>query len=353
LVIPLRRRGPVSNGWWSVAVVLAGIAIIPLGWRAVNAFLPSASLRPSFIPSIESPRERQPFDQQVVEQLQEWRPEYVVIGDSMAGSRVNPRTLTHLVGGRGVAALLHPGTGSAYWYLAFKNWVVRAGLKPKAVIFFFRDENLTAPMWRVYPGSLDRVAKNKESVLDRVLSADMNGPFYRVHLGVQNVYQINRTRDWLEPRITNAPLRAILNAGARETFLKEMNDKLFPLEALRPLVAADMPMATETALDFPARLPRSVLPEILQLAKITGIRPAFIRVQRRPGPNGPPEESEALRRYTASLAEYLRANGAYYHDDWGDPEQPLSIYNDGDHIGRQYLESNTQLFFRRNRSLFQ
>lgn len=352
LDIPSKASGTSPRAWASLIVVLAGIAVVPLGLRAVNAVIPGAGLARSFIPSIESPRARLPFDREVVTTLQAARPDYVIIGDSMAGTRINPGHLSRLVGGRGVASLLHPGTGSAYWYLVFKNFVVNARFAPKAAIFFFRDENLTDALFRVYPGVLDRAAYDHEAALDRILSANMHGAFYRAHLAAQSVYQFNRTRDWLEPRITNAPIDAVVGAGGRETFLKDMNDRLFPLEALRPMVAADMPLAGEEALDFQARLPLSVLPEIVRLSKISGIRVAFIRVQRRPRPDGPPLQSPALERYVSALEVYLRTNGAYFHDDWGDPEQPLAIYEDGDHISRNHRLFYTELFFRKNSGLF-
>lgn len=340
------------GGWLGLVVLLAGIGAIPLGLRAVNAVLPSAALAPSFIPSIESPRVRQPFDREVVTTLRESRPDYIVVGDSMAGTRINPGHLSRLVGGHGVASLLHPGTGSAYWYLVFKNFVVNARIAPKAAIFFFRDENLTEPLFRVYPGVLDRAAYDHEAALDRILAANMHGPFYQAHLAAQRAYQFNRTRDWLEPRLTNAPLNAIVPPAGREAFLKDMNDRLFPLEALRPMVAADMPVAASAALDFDRRVELSVLPEILRLSKMSGVRVAFIRVQRRPTASGPPSQSDALRRYVERLAEWLRQNGAYFHDDWGDPEQTLDIYEDGDHIGRDHRVFYTDLFYRRNRELF-
>ena len=50
----------------------------------------------------------------------------------MAGTRIVPGHLSRLVGGRGVAALMHPGSSVAYWYLTFKNLIgrepARAGL---------------------------------------------------------------------------------------------------------------------------------------------------------------------------------------------------------------------------------
>lgn len=353
MVIRERHAAAGPAAWLSIGALLAGILLVPLGLRVVNTLLPSAELSPSFIPSIESPRHRTPFDREVVATLQEARPDYVVIGDSMAGTRINPGQLSRLVGGRGVASLLHPGTGSAYWYLVFKNFVVNARFGAKAAVFFFRDENLTDPLFRVYPGVLDRAAYDREAALDRILAANMHGTFYQVHLGAQSAYQFNRTRDWLEPLITNAPLGAVIGPDDRKSFLEEMNARVFPLEALRPMVAADMPVATDTALDFDTRLPKSVLPEIVRLSKLSGIRVAFVRVQRRPRPDGPPLQSAALEQYVAKLSAWLTENGAYFHDDWGDPNQPLRIYEDGDHIAREYRPLYTELFFRKNRGLFQ
>jgi hypothetical protein len=59
-----------------------------------------------------------------------------------------------------------------------------------------------------------------------------------------------------------------------------------------------------------------------------------------------------LQEYVRQLREYLEANGAYFHDEWGDPELPLSIYSDGDHIGRDAFLHCTELFCRRNPRLF-
>jgi hypothetical protein len=75
-------------------------------------------------------------------------------------------------------------------------------------------------------------------------------------------------------------------------------------------------------------------------------------VQRRPRPDGPPAQSEALQAYVRDLAAYVRAGGGYFHDDWGDPEQTLAIYEDGDHIARNSRIFYTELFFRRNQDLF-
>ena len=342
-----QRRQLVALG----AVVLGTLAV-PLGLRAVNAAVQPPGGAPSYIPSIEFPRERHPFDAEAVATLREADCDYILIGDSMAGTRIDPEYLSSLVGGHGVAALFHPGSGPAYWYLTFKNFVVNAGLRPKAVIFFFRDENLTDTLFRVYPSALDRVARNQEPVLDEILAARARGAFYQVHGAIRRLYQYDRTRAWLEPLIIRAPVAWSAGRRARRKLLDTINNEVFSLEALRPMVAADMMASSGEALDFDRNLPTSVLPEILRLSKVSGIRVAFVRVQRRPTAAGPPPQSPALQDYVTKLRRYLEANGAVFRDDWGDPDQPLSAYEDGDHVTRAFRPVYTELLYRKNPEIF-
>ena len=58
-------------------------------------------------------------------------------------------------------------------------------------------------------------------------------------------------------------------------------------------------------------------------------------------PATPPRQSTTLRRYVQDLQAWLEANGALFHDDWGDPELPESIYADGDHVrDRRHYTAN-------------
>jgi hypothetical protein len=342
---------PQRRGAALLAVIL-GVFVVPLGLRAVNAAVRQPGAAPSYIPSVESPRVRAPFDLEAVAALREAANDYILIGDSMAGTRIDPGHLSRLIGGHGAAGLFHPGSGPAYWYLTFKNFVVNAGLKPRVVVFFFRDENLTDTLFRVYPSALDRVARNQEPVLDEILAARSQGSFYRLHGVVRRVYQYDRTRAWLEPVLTRAPVAWLAGRNDRQALLESINNEVFTLEALRPMAAADMAAASPEALDFDRNLPTSVLPEILRLSKRSGIRVAFVRVQRRPTEHGPPPQSRALQEYVRKLWGYLEANGAIYHDDWGDPEQPLSAYEDGDHVTRAFRRTYTEIFFRKNPEIF-
>jgi hypothetical protein len=348
----MRQPGTQIAQGIALSVVIAGLLLVPLGLRAVNVAVRNPAAVASSIPPIESPRQRTPFDAEAVATLREAANDFILIGDSMAGTRIDPGHLSRLIGGRGAAALFHPGSGPAYWYLTFKNLVANAGLRPKAVIFFFRDENLTDTLFRVYPSALDRVARGQEPVLNELLAARVNGTFYRLHGDVRRLYQYDRTRAWLEPILINAPVAWSAGRRARKKLLDTINNQVFTLEALRPMAAADMQTGNQAAFDFERNLPTSVLPEILRIAKTSGIRVAFVRVQRRPGVDAPPAQSPALKAYVAKLREYLAANGAVFCDDWGDPDQPLSIYEDGDHIRRDFRLHYTELFYKKNREIF-
>lgn len=346
-----RARSPVV--WQVVSLVLFfGIAgAVPLGLRALNRATGTAAISESYFPSILAPRERKPFYAEAVEGFRRTAPDFVVIGDSMGGSRIHHRRLGELAG-RGVVPVFEPATGSVFWYLAFKNWVVAAGIHPKAVIVFFRDENLTDPMFRLNLDAIDRVAHEREPEVDAILAANARGPFFRVHGLLEQVYGFDRTRAWLEPRLAAAPVSLAAGPRGRARLLERMNEEVFSLAALRPMVAADMAFGDPDKFDFHKNLPTSILPSMIRLARQAGVRPAFVRVQRRPVNGQPPMQSEALQRYIHDLRTYLEANGAYFHDEWGDPELPLSIYSDGDHIGGQYRVQCTELFFRRNQALF-
>ncbi len=343
----LPSRGAVL----SLCLVLAGALVLPMGLRAVNRMLPDAPVKPSYLPTIETPRPREPFDEEAAAALREAQPDYFVIGDSMAGTRIDPRHLSRRAG-KNVAALLVPGSPVAYWYLEFKNLIVENDLtQVRAAIFFFRDDQLTAQV-QVAPGSLDRVARDEEPELDRILAAERLGMFSGIHRAARSLYQFDRTREWLEPRLIRAPATVPASPLKPAELLDAVNAEVFPLERLRHFAAADLPEAPEASLDFETQMDRSVLPEIVRLAERSHIRLAFIRVQRRPSAAGPPAQSEALTRYLHELKAYLAEHGVYYHDDWGDPDQPLAMYADGDHLVREARIPYTERFLEKHARIF-
>jgi hypothetical protein len=340
----------------ALVAVLAGTLAVPLGLRAVYRFSPAAGAPPSYLPALEPTRVREmPFDANVAADLRSLEPEFIFVGDSMVGSRIDPAYLSSLLGDRIVAGIFHTATGSAFWYLALKNWIVPSLTRPKVVFFFFRDENLTDPMFRVtgpYRPNLDRAARDREPVLNEILAMHTQGPWFRVHGALEDVYRQDAVRSWLEPGLAQLPVSLVARPKARPRLLERINEEVFALQALRQMAPADMAQADDEAYDFQRNLPRSILPEMLKVARRGGVGLAFVRVQRRPEGNKPPPQSPALQRYMRDLKAYLEANGAFFADDWGDPDQPLSIYADGDHISREGRRPYTEQFLRKHPAFF-
>lgn len=334
----------------SLCLVLAGTLAVPLWLRALNGVLPGADVRDSYLPTVETPRPREPFDQAAADAVREVQPQFVVIGDSMAGIRIDPLQLSRLAHTQ-VVGLYQQGSPVAYWYLAFKNLAVENDLKSlRGAIFFFRDDQLTTQV-QVTPGSLDRVARDREPELDRVLAANRLGVFSEIHRSARSAYQFDRTRTWLEPVVLQAP--AELATMDSPELLTAINTEVFALDRLRAFDAADLAAAQGGALDFQANVGDSLLPEIIRLAGRAKIKLAFIRVQRRPAADGPPPQSPELTAYVNALKAYLEARGAYYHDDWGDPDEPLSMYADGDHLTAEGRIRYTQRFGERHARFLQ
>jgi len=135
--------------------------------------------------------------------------------------------------------------------------------------------------------------------------------------------------------------------------LKAINTEVFALDRLRPFETADLAASQGGALEFQANVGDSLLPEIIRLAEGAQIKLAFIRVQRRPAAEGPPPQSPELTAYVNALKGYLEARGAYFHDDWGDPDEPLSLYADGDHLTADGRVRYTQRFAEKHAQFFQ
>ena len=147
-----------------ILITLVVPAVIPLA----NARHAARPLPPTYLPALEGPRERTPFEQSRIPDLRTLQPGYVVIGDSMAGTRLDERRLDELTGVQ-VAPLLQAGSGSAFWYLALKNWVIASGIRPRMVLIFFRDTNLTDVMFRLdqqFRWALDLAALDREDELN-------------------------------------------------------------------------------------------------------------------------------------------------------------------------------------------
>jgi hypothetical protein len=339
------------SGAAKLCALIVLMLLVPFGLRALNARYAPEGIPESYLPALEGPRVRGPFYAEPLEQLAELKPAYVVIGDSMAGTRIHTTRLSELTG-RIAAPLLQAGSGSAYWYLALKNWVIASGARPKVVFIFFRDTNLTDVMFRLdegYRWNIDRVAGDEEPELNEVIARRAGALRFRVRSGIDRAYGADRARLWLLEGLPDRLARALEpSARRRKAFVTNMNAR-FDFMHIRPFETADYSGTADRDADFHYYVNRSVLPLMLDEAERAGITLCFVRVQRRPVDNKPPYQSPALRQYIADLKAYVEARGAIFHDDTGDPKLTLEMYEDGDHVNEEWRVYYTENLYDRLR----
>jgi hypothetical protein len=324
----LRRFAPL------VAVVLA-VAIAPLSLRAVNSAFQMRGQNRSYLPSLEHRTTRKSFRIQPIERLQYGNPEWVFIGDSMLGTRIEPQLLGELSGqgNRHVQFLFQAASGPAWWYLSFKNHLIPSGVKPRATFFFFRDTNMTDTMFRLQNHlgeALDEVARDREPALDAIVSLRQRGGWSGVDRALNRAYEVDTTYAWLHPTIRRwYAFWRYPEVSARLRFENVIEEDFN--QNFRRDLAADIGTVEDDA-DFGRDLPSSVLPLIMDLAQAHQLTVCFVRVQRRPVGNQPPPQSPELVKYVADFRAWAAAQGAVFHDDTGDPEMTLDLYEDGDHV---------------------
>jgi hypothetical protein len=330
-----------------LAAVAAGLLLLPFGLRAANRLHAVPNLQPSYLPAIEGPRERKPFDSAPIDDLRRLNPAYIVIGDSMAGSRIDPALFSRLTK-TPVAPILYAGSGPAWWYLALKNWVIPSGTHPRCVFIFFRDTNLTDVTFRIEATwAIDTAAHEREDDLNAAVARRKGDLFSRWGEDFEELYQAPEARRWLDPDVEQWPAVAMIPyRRQRAAFLDQLNDRL-GLAHLRTMDAADMQATEDREADFDRFVNASVLPLMLREARTAGLRVCFVRVQRRPIDNRPPEQSPALRRYVSTLQAYIEQQGGLFVDDTGDSAETLDWYADGDHLSHDGRARYTELFVSR------
>jgi len=338
-----------------ITLVVAGMALVPLSLRGLNRVVTGELPPLGYLPSLGLRVPHEPFRAEVVQDLQRGQPAWVFIGDSMLGTRIDPIHLGRIssTGREHAAFLYHAATGPAWWYLAFKNQLAASGVKPRMTFVFFRDTNLTDTMFRLenqYGFALDQVASRSEPALDALVARSRRGAWLGVHRALDAAYETTVAASWMEPAVRRWFVRwGDPPPGAVEGF--EWNlQQVFSVDTLRYDVGADLEAEAGTSPDFARDVDRSVLPLIMALSREHGLPVCFVRVQRRPVDNQPPTQSPALRRYVADLRQWIESNGAFFHDDTGDPELTLDLYSDGDHVGDRIRY--TEIFRRRLDTFF-
>jgi hypothetical protein len=290
------------------------------------------------------------FNPVPLQRIEKLKPRYILMGNSMLKTRINPTLLRRLSGEAKIFFLIKDGMMSAYWYLALKNYIASSGVKPEKVFIFFRDTFLTRPKINIagkFKKSVDSAAHENEPLFQYIIS----GPKTlkeKIDYYLEQFYPVLKTNQANRDLLSTA---AGVLAGFTRHHFKELLtavNRRFNWDKIRYDGPRDERWWRQKPqhLDFEKNLPWSFLPGILRTARENHIRLVFVRVQTRPLKEGqPPPQSEGLKTYIAALHRYLKENGMAFYDFTGHPGLPLSKYGLTDHIANEYKNDYTRIFY--------
>jgi len=303
------------------------------------------STLPAFI------RPEQPFDKKeelnkLVSDIKRENPDFIFIGNSMLGSRIDPVTFDSLTGKK-CFLLWKGGAESSIWYLMLKNAVVPSHVKPKAVFVYFRDTELTEPGYRTdgsYKQFIETFSRDDEKVLKKILSQNKNARDL-IKQGMTHIYPL-LTCDSQKMMSTTAEyiINLVAEGCGRKFSLSELNAIMEYNNSIDKAIDCENDVSYKNNYDFQSALPDSFLPHIIRTAKSVHAIPIFIRVQKRPLGNMPPVQSDDLKRYISNLQDYLLKEKCIFYDFTGDPRITLSMYGIGDHIDDAFTRECTSIF---------
>lgn len=335
-----------SGGWGNlgVTIVILGLALIycAAGGDSPPGATPGSS-----------------FDQQPLRELKRDQPDYVFIGNSMLGSRIDPRRLEQLSGAK-IGMLEKGGSGPGRWFLALKNFVVASGAKPKTVFIFFRDNDLTEPLRGVTRGDgahYEDAARAQEPEFEAVIARSKPDALTdKAYDLLKSLLTLHRFRVPVESAIERLSVSVAKQVDTRPAgkkpggaaFQNELNG-IFLLENLRAVPDADLPDREFSRYTFSARVEDSFLPAMARLAEQNDLHLTFVRVQRRPSADGPrprdPRQRAALGNYVEQLQDWLDERGFGFIEMNNRPEIGIELYGNGDHISPKHRAAYTELFF--------
>lgn len=360
--------------WWLGDPALAGglaslatmlLVLLPLclagGWRGLAAWV-GIILLPALL--LAGPPQRTPFlGGPLIKKLQDERPAYVVIGNSLAEGSVHRGLLARLAGGN-VFKLTYSGSETTIHYLLFKHVLLASGTRPRVTFIFTQDNSLTNPHLMVFPKAFATLSpQGRDPLVERLVFGGMS-PSRALDQALGRVFRVRAYQDQWSQAVPGLALE-LAQAGAvalgqpGDVKLRKHANSRFGLERLRQRPEGnggqrpdrwETPYDPEQYLDFDQVLGASFLPHFITLARERGLKLVFVRMPHRPGPEGPSPQDPRLERYVGRLADYLRAQGMGFHDFTGDPGLPQAMFLEDDHIAD--AEGFTRLFYERLREVF-
>jgi len=284
----------------------------------------------------------------LIRDLQESKPEYIFIGNSMLDSRLDKKKFEEL-SGSSCQIVWHGGVMSAVWYLIVKNVIATSKIYPKSIFIFFRDTYLTEPDYRVsgtYRRYLNIYSTGKEKILeDKLLTKNILHNRYEI--AITKLYPLMQLKTKSRGKISGAAALMTKLIPLRFTQHFKISDvnNLFDFKNSR-IVAVDGENIEENEwnYNFNEALNSSFLPIIVELSKSEKLTLVFIRVKKRPIHGSLAIQKPELNKYINDLKIYLASNDIGFYDFTGHPEITLDLYASGDHLNEEGKKKFTEIF---------
>jgi len=288
----------------------------------------------------------------------------------MLETRIDEIHLEEILGeNNDVLLLTMPGGMSSAWYLYLKNFVIESGIKPSNVFVFFRDYELTKPLYRTqgeYSQKLDSLSRSEEVKFDMVINSnsEIGDKLSRIF---DEIYPIqaksNKARDLIN-RLSVSPYipKIIPYTFLRVTLGLDDSDYIPVLREYKNIQNSTNDLfsrknfrSTEIfeSSDIPTEFNKtsSFLNLMVDISNDHDIELTFVRVQKRPNSINLKNSDVILHEYIEELNNFLISNGVNFIDLEG-KGFTLDYYLDGDHINPDYIKDFTEYFYEENMIYF-
>lgn len=322
---------------WQLLAMAAIVLMAPL-------FLPGDSTETSLTPIV--------FAQERYDKAARRQPGVVMIGNSMLNTRLDKKLLDRLAAPNSIAYVAEGGTRSLVWYFKLKNFAAPLEPPPRVVFLFYRDYDFATPWTHLEGERLDSartfMKPEDEELLEFARKVGGIAP-----PSIFDAYLPEQAGSELRDRINDLAIDtgAVGRGRTGDTELQAHLNQLFDFENLRSDVfdagaAANDIVPMDTKL-FTVDPSQNLLERFNATARERGIQLVFYRVKRRPNARNEVVQDGELRAYTAAFRAWAESQGHLLIDETEDPRLLLSMYHDGDHLGKAAMAEYTRIFLER------
>lgn len=298
---------------------------------------------------------------------------FFFIGNSITETRIDPRTIISTHNGGVSVVLQNPSSQPALWYLRLKNEVVASGINPEAVVFFFRNDELTEEHRRSAPRyerqylaystetepDFDAVVANSRSLAERaedVVDVMFPGrPETRVaveeYLKLVGAGSAETAETLLDlSGLETGNQLGFFSLRKESDIVAGLTNETFREQLSRQLQADQLGIGGNPSgpvkprsVDFSTEASRSFLPLILAQGTANDIPLVFVRIKHRPELDGSQPPGTVTGDYFTDLRLMIEDSGHRYADMTNVSGLTRDMYYDKDHIASESKTDYTKL----------